>query len=156
MCGVYMIRCRANGWYYIGGTEMNFETRFSRHRAMLRRGKGPRLLQACYDLHGEEGFDYVPLKHLAPQDVARYEREAIEKLKPDLNVYGVRVGAPRGHSADAPTYEVKGEYLTTPEIAARYGLKEATVRKRVQRGIRGDDLAAGAHAAPRKPYVRRR
>lgn len=158
MCGVYMIRCRQNGWYYIGGTTLPFPVRFDAHRSMLRRGKGPRLLQACYDLHGEDGFDFVPLKTLPPHEVAAKEAEAIATLKPDLNIYGSdkHRAQPRGRSLNVPTYVVRGENLTTAEIAQRYGLKHATVRKRVQRGMFGDDLAAPSHGAPRKPYVRRK
>ncbi len=158
MCGVYMIRCRENGWYYIGGTEMDFEVRFDRHRSQLRRGKGPRLLQACYDLHGEKGFDFVPIFPCPADQVHAKEMEAIATLKPDLNIYGAGRGRarPRGFTADAPTHEVGGEYLTIREIAARCGVGVETIRKRLQRGVTGQALFAGVHAGPRKPYVRRR
>ncbi len=157
MCGVYMIRCRENGWYYIGGTEMDFEVRFGRHRSMLQCGKAPRLLQACYDLHGEQGFDFVPLYPCAPAEVAAREREAIETLKPDLNVYGVRVARPRGLSGSASprTYVVNGKEFTLDELEMTFGVGRETIRKRLKRGLTDTALIARPHAAPRKPYERR-
>lgn len=155
MCGVYMIRCGVNGFYYIGGTELPFEQRFDCHRSMLRRGKGPRLLQACYDLHGEESFEYRALQQFPPAEVAVREKEAIERLKPDLNIYHAgenRKARARGATSIARTYHVRGMELTLSELAERFDFGIETLRKRTQRGLLGEDLIAGLHCAPRKPY----
>lgn len=151
MPGVYMIRCRPTGRYYIGGTKMAFETRFDRHRSHMRCGKAPRLLQACYDLYGLEALDFVPLQEFPPELVAEKEREAIETLKPDLNIYGVR---PAEHLA--VEYDVEGKPMTVAQIAQATGLHEETIRARMARGMTGAALLAGKHKAPRKPYTRRR
>lgn len=156
MCGVYMLRCRANGFYYIGGTTYPFADRFDRHRTMLRRGKGPRLLQACYDLYSEESFDFIPLQTFPPEEVADREREAIERLKPDLNIYGVRVARPRRLALPSAKITFRGETILLQELAAKSGIGAATIRARYARGLTDEALVAPAHKAPRKPYIRRK
>lgn len=54
------------------------------------------------------------------------------------------------------TVEIGGRSQTILEWAAEAGLREATVRRRVRRGLVGDAIIAPRHQAPRKPYVRRR
>lgn len=116
------------------------------------------MLQACHDLHGADGFDYVPLKTWPPEEVHARELEAIATLKPDLNIYGNdKIKARRrGAAADPATHEIDGEWLTIEQISERFDVGVETVRKRIQRGMTGKDLGAAPHAAPRKQYVRRK
>lgn len=51
--------------------------------------------------------------------------------------------------------EIDGRSQTIREWAEEVGLKEATVRQRWERGLVGQALIAGRHAAPRKDYTRR-
>lgn len=157
MAGIYMIKCLSNGRYYIGGTSREFAQRFNNHRQDLRRRKGPRLLQACFDLYGEDALEFIPLRELPVDQVATKEREAIEKLKPDLNVYGARakLGAAPGPDYITP-YDVGGRQLTAPQIAAEAGVTTEAILARLRRGVTGPALLAGRHKGARKPYIRTR
>lgn len=152
MPGVYLIRCRVSGLKYVGGTKHGFEERFAWHITALRCGKAARKLQACYDLYGPDNLDFIPLKEFPADEVHEREREAIADLKPELNIYGViaRSGAP------VTKYQVGDRQLTVTEIAAEAGVHEDTIRARIARGLTDTALIRGKHAAPRKPYVRRR
>ena len=152
MCGVYMIRCRRNGMYYIGGTTLSFVDRFDRHRSALRRQKAPRLLQACHDLYGMGSLEFLVLKAFPPEEVADREAQAIAELKPDLNVYGVRKGLPRGARAEPVQHLVDGELLTLGEMVKRSGLASATIRARMLRGLTGSELLKPAYKTVRKAY----
>jgi len=144
--------------YYVGGTTMLFEKRFDRHRAMLRRGDGPRLLQACYDLYGEENLSFEPLKAFPPEEVAAREKEAIEHLKPDLNIYlqPTHIARPRGRSRAAETFVHGGVEHTAQTLAEVTGLKASTIHARRLRGLTGAALVASPHRGPRKTYTRRK
>lgn len=154
MSGIYMIRCTTNGRYYIGGTTLSFECRFARHKSQLRRGKAPRLLQACHDLFGIESLEFVVLHQCAPEEVLSKEQQALRELKPDLNVYHVR--AREGATSEPSSAMIGGEDLSISDIAARAGVCEKAIVARIKRGMSGDALLAEKHKAPRKPYVRRR
>lgn len=152
MSGVYMLKCRVSGLRYVGGTKHSFEQRFSWHRTALATGTASKMLQACDTLYGPDNFEFIPLKEFPPEEVHDREREAIEALKPELNIYGVR---PRAAPA-AALYDVGGRKLTIEQIASEARVHEETIRSRLRRGLTGDALLAGKHSAPRKPYVRRR
>lgn len=67
------------------------------------------------------------------------------------------VGSPRRDKPKASNLvEFEGEMLSVRDIAERAGLKPEMVRRRIERGLTGQALIAPPHAAPRKPYVRRR
>jgi hypothetical protein len=156
MAGVYMIKCRNNGMFYIGGTTYTFEERFGAHRSCMNQGKSAPRLQACFELYGPESLEFIPLKEFPPEEVAAREAEAIETLKPQLNTYKTdrpRRWPPR-YLRTAKLYEVNGEMLSVPDLAKRYGIEEATIYTRAQRGLRGNALVAPKHRAPRKPYTR--
>lgn len=167
MCGVYMILCKPTGEFYIGGTTLPFETRFSAHRSRLRSGKfRSTLLQEAVRLYGIDQFEFRPLKEFPPEEVALREAEAIRRLKPALNikkpgydgtegsihVETIRARRKRGVPEDrlfdpphrtirsANRYLVDGELLTVDEIAAKCGVPAGTIYNRVARGLTGKAL----------------
>lgn len=152
MAGVYLIRCRVSGLRYVGGTKHGFEERFAWHLNRLRCDAGPKRLQACFELYGPDNFEFVPLREFPADEVHEREREAIDALKPELNIYGVRAR----QEPVAATYDVDGEQLTVTQMSRRSGIGEETIRARIKRGLTGQALVAPPHAAPRKTYVRRR
>lgn len=146
---LYLIRCRTTGDYYLGATTREIRLRFNEHQTQLRRGVcSVPLLQAAHDTHGMGSLDFVPLRQF-PDDVLHLrEREAIETLKPTLNVDGSL--ASRKPYERWPEIEVDGQTMTMEAAARRYGLVCQTIRARYRRGLRGDALVATAYQAPRK------
>lgn len=156
--GLYMIRCRTTGQYYIGSTSRSFRLRFSEHRTQLRRGVcSIPALQAIATQYGLDDLDFVPLKVLAQHELVQREKEAIATLKPALNIDGHRT---RGRYERWDKIAVGGEEISIPDAARKYGLEPNTIRTRLRRGLSGDDLIALPHKAPRKPnqgwYSRKR
>ena len=165
---VYAIECVPTGELYIGSTTMTPRFRFYNHKTDLKHGRGSPLLQAAYNAHGWESLRLVPMKEFPDDQVRERETEAIAKVKPALNmkelndpsVYeqGRAAGVSKAllHSralrgltgaelisppyANKKRYEVRGEMLTAPEIAAKYGLKETTVRARASGGQLGEEI----------------
>lgn len=172
MCGVYVIVCCPTGEEYVGGTRMSFASRFAAHLTALRRGSGPRLLQAAWDTYGEDGFDFIPLKTFPRDQVALREAELIREAHPALNVkraptgdvssqlisYRKSIGwsgddlyaAP--HTLTRRKYDVgKGDMLTVHEIAARAGRTPDAISYRIRQGVRGRELISS-----RKTYQSRK
>lgn len=149
MAWLYMIRCRSTGEYYLGATTRSPHTRFIEHQTQLRRGVCTiPLLQAAVDKHGLDAFDFVPLREFPDSEIAMREREAIETLKPALNVDGSI--AARKPWDRLPPVEIGGITTTLADHARRAGLHYRTVKFRYGRGLRGEALIAPAHKAPRK------
>lgn len=150
MCGIYMIRCKAVGKYYIGGTTLSFQKRFTEHRTALAGGYAPRMLQACHDLFGLESLEFLPLRTLNPDEVAAREREAIAELQPELNIYGVRARS----GGSGGSIEINGRRMTLAQASKMSGVDARTISYRKLRGLTDEALIAPPHKAPRKPYVR--
>ena len=152
--GIYMIVCLPTGERYIGGTTRSIHRRFVEHQTALRRGvcRTPRL-QAAYDEHGPSAFDYIPLKNFPPEEVAIREKEAIDTLKPALNIALARG---KGRYARWDEIEIGGQCYTVTGAARAFGLEPNTIRLRIKRGLTGEALIAQPHKAPRKAYVRRK
>ncbi len=152
--GVYMILCRTTGEFYVGGTKTSFEQRFREHRNQLRRGACliPKL-QAAYNQHGEEAFEYRVLKDFPPAEVDAREKEALTALQPALNTCYVTT---KGKYRRWDKIVVDGASYSIGAAARKFRLEARTIRLRVERGLTGEALVAPAHKAPRKPYVRRR
>lgn len=172
--GLYMIRCKATGEFYIGSSTTNTQMRLYMHKSMLRRGRhtSPRM-QVAWDTYGEDAFEFRLLKALPALEVRGRELEAIQKLNPAFNTahttnhitrhseptdavltYRRRIGIP----VDAPVcrrkgakYEVRGEELSVEEISKRFNVPLRTLMKRIYAGERGDALARPTRAA-RKYY----
>lgn len=158
LSGLYMIRCRTTGEYYIGSTARAFRLRFSEHRTQLARGVCtiPRL-QEVATRYGVDDLDFVPLKVLCEAERDAREKEAIAQLRPTLNVDGAR---PRARYDRWEPITVGGRTMTIYEAAREFDLEHNTIRYRVKRGLTGDELVAPPYKAPsktpRKPYIRRK
>lgn len=77
-------------------------------------------------------------------------------------VSNLRHGRYRGarSAARKPTtcteVEIDGKAMTIAQAVTRTGLSQNVLRRRIERGLTGEALVAKPHAAPRKPYVRRK
>lgn len=141
--GVYLITCLPTGEMYVGATIWNVNARLAAHRGALRAGKsGCTRLQAAYNKHGPDAFEYRLLNYFPPEEVYAREREAVRKLRPALN--SRLVGTCHEAKSTNHVYEVRGEHLTVNRIAEKYGLKPATVYQRAHRGVRDEALIRGA------------
>ena len=165
---VYAIECAPTKELYIGSTKLSPRFRYYNHKADLKTGRGPPLLQAAYNTYGWESLRLIPLKEFPDDELRSREYEAIAKVQPALNMnlltdptvyararqsgvskYLVHARAARGLTGEAlvaqpyankKRFEVRGEMLTVPEIAERYGLKVSTVYPRASSGLSGEDI----------------
>ena len=170
MCGVYMITCIPTGEFYIGGTTLTFDLRFVHHRNALRSGVNKvRLLQAAWNTYGEEAFEFRILKSFPPEEVARREGEAIDRLNPPLNIYrrtghyqlskqtgiGVKTleyRAKHGLSLTEPpilTQVIDEENLTLKQISKKYNISLQTLYYRYNKGLRGVKLLMASRQGSR-------
>lgn len=79
VCGVYAIRCIANGKFYIGSS-LNVAQRVGKHIALLRRLKHDnRWLQNCFNKYGEEAFACELLEAANAEDIHQVEQRWIDK-----------------------------------------------------------------------------
>lgn len=70
MSGIYKIRCVKNGKEYIGSTKNRLEDRKADHWTDMKRGKHRnRLLQAAWDVYGEEAFEWEVLLECEEKDL---------------------------------------------------------------------------------------
>lgn len=167
VAGVYTLTIRATGQQYVGGsTDVN--RRFRQHRDALRHDRHRSgWLQAAYDLGGMEAIEFKRLLTCRPEDVTFYEQRAIDELGPELNTEpraGTSLGVRRTdeqrerlklrpQSQPKLLVEVKGEILSVPELAKKYGLRVVTVRARLKSGITGDALAEPVSTEPVPRYL---
>lgn len=151
--GVYLVRCTPTGEYYLGATTTSFRQRFNEHRTQLGRGVCTiPLLQARAARYGVEALEFIPLRDFPLEEIALREREALELLKPALNVCHVR---PKGNYERWDKVEIRGKLYTPAEAGRAFGVLTRTIRVRIERGLAGEDLITPPHAGVRKPYVRR-
>lgn len=152
--GLYLIRCRPTGEYYVGATKTSFRQRFTEHRTQLGRGVCTiPLLQQRATEHGVDALDFIPLREFPVEELAAREKEALETLRPALNIVHTRA---KGSYQRWPKIDIDGTLYTVGEAAKKFGLLPRTLRMRIERGLTGQALVAPPHAAPRKTYVRRR
>ena len=85
--GIYQIRNLINGHIYIGSTEKNFQHRWSRHLAILRKNKHhSRHLQNAWNKYKEENFIFEILEIVTSGQCLVKEQEYLDRLKPLYNV----------------------------------------------------------------------
>lgn len=84
--GVYMITCLGNGRRYVGSAQWSIRRRKNSHWLSMRRGRGNRHIQACWDKYGEEQFECTVLEICIPDVLIEREQYWIDTLKPELNV----------------------------------------------------------------------
>ena len=176
MPGVYYIKCVPTGDLYVGGTRSTFNIMFQRHRACLRAGTAPPLLQSAWDKHGPDAFEFVAIKEFPEREVFKREKEAIERLRPALNIcftdrsrthlasrigitwQGLRYRQEKsGKPIDAPKYgprqraNVRGEMLTVAEISIQYNLPVKLVQGRMNNKESGERMIRPLHVKTQKP-----
>lgn len=85
--GVYIIKNKITGKFYIGSTCNSFARRFSSHKHDLRKGiHKSKYLQRSFDKHGEGAFLFWPIKFLSdPKVIRETEQLYIDVLKPQYN-----------------------------------------------------------------------
>lgn len=84
--GVYAICNKENGKQYIGSS-VTIEKRWQRHKTDLRGGiHHSRYLQRAWNKRGEESFDFVVIKHVAPDKILEAEQEMLDKNLGEYNV----------------------------------------------------------------------
>ena len=158
--GVYLITCAKTGTHYVGGTTNRFSNRITQHKYSLRKGvHRSEKLQADWDKYGEREFVFSVLARCPANEVAAREQHFIDLMQPGYNTWTSIAGI--GHKLTpqqrermklrpqsvAKLYEVNGERLSLPNIAAQYGVQLCTLRKRVNAGKTGSELIAPAAQA---------
>jgi group I intron endonuclease len=84
-CGVYEIRNRTTGDFYIGSSS-DLKERRRHHFDDLKRGDHHnRHLQSSYNKHGVGSFDFKILLLCSPEDMVIYEQALIDGLRPVYN-----------------------------------------------------------------------
>ena len=86
ICGIYKIRNKVNGKFYIGSSN-NIISRFSRHRNALMKGTHPNvLLQRAYHKYGEENLEYLIVEKCTENEKLKREQFYIDTVKPQYNI----------------------------------------------------------------------
>ena len=81
VCGVYLIRCLANGCVYVGQAK-NCRVRFNQHRHHLRKNKhGNPRLQHAWNAHGEGAFEFVVLEECIVCELDAREQHNLDAIK---------------------------------------------------------------------------
>lgn len=84
-CGIYMILNKINGKKYIGSS-ISLTKRWKNHLYRLRGNKHPTPhLQAAYNKHGEENFEFRTLFFCDPKILLLFEQRALDYYKPEYN-----------------------------------------------------------------------
>ena len=85
-CGVYAIKCVANGKCYVGSS-YRINGRWQSHRRLLRGGKSTcRYLQNAWTKYGEEAFEFTILEECSRDDLLKREGHYIRTLGPAFNM----------------------------------------------------------------------
>jgi len=85
-CGVYEIRCEPTGKVYVGAS-VHVVKRIREHFYRLEKGvHRNRRLRAAYNEFGKESFSTKVLLYCDPANLEQYEKQMIEKLKPEFNI----------------------------------------------------------------------
>ena len=77
MCGVYMIKNKINGKFYIGSS-VDITYRWARHKRQLRNGNHHSIhLQRAWDKYGEENFEFKVIEECS-------EDMTFKRVKPEI------------------------------------------------------------------------
>ena len=84
--GVYEIRNRVNGKFYIGSAA-NLKARWARHLSALCSGKHHNShLQSAFDKYGEAAFAFSVLESIEPQNLIEREQYHLDMFHPEYNI----------------------------------------------------------------------
>jgi group I intron endonuclease len=86
--GVYQIQNVVNGKRYIGSATQSFNTRWSHHRGMLRRGvHDNQHLQRAFFKYGEESLQFSILEVVErPEECISREQHYLDEFRPEYNI----------------------------------------------------------------------
>lgn len=94
--GVYCIYNNKNGKRYIGSTSVSFESRFKKHKWLLRNNKhNNKRLQNAWNKYKEESFEFIEIVYCKPDYCIKFEQSIIDTLNPEYNICKV-AGSTRG------------------------------------------------------------
>jgi len=130
--GLYAITNTATGERYIGSA-IDLARRWRRHRHDLRVGiHRNKNLQAAWNMHGENRFQFMLIEECAPEMLLDREQELLDNEKPEYNI-SFRAGAPmfgRKHSSETRAKQSAAARNRSPEqraniAAARRGKRHS-------------------------------
>lgn len=97
--GVYAIRCLANGKVYVGSAAVSTRKRWENHRRKLRGNRHEnKYLQAAWDKHGEDAFEFVVIEECAPADCIAREQHWIDSTRATDRAFGFNLAPTAGSS----------------------------------------------------------
>ena len=147
---VYAIRNTVTGEQYIGGTT-NMAGRRKHHLHYLRHGEHVnRNLQAAFDQHGEDAFEFVELIQVQPDHIIAWEDAMIFVHDPAYNIFPT-AGSPEGYrhslEARARMSEAHIGMKHTPETRAKISAsnrgkkRDLETRARMSAAQRGREIS---------------
>ena len=163
--GVYMIKNKISGKFYIGSASLSFRKRMALHRVHLRRGThDSRHMQNAWNKYGEDDFAFSVLVVCAKDMCLFYEQLFLDALNPTYNTakiagncLGVRHSDEVKKSMSVlqrkkrAKHEWKGSLRSLVEIAEMEGIDAKMLNSRVN-GL--GKLVADAVLMPYKPVER--
>ena len=91
MCGVYMIKNKVNGKFYIGSS-VDIAYRWARHKRQLRNGNHHSIhLQRAWDKYGEENFEFTVIEECSEDITFKREQYYLDLYKPYNNDVGYNI-----------------------------------------------------------------
>ena len=91
MCGVYMIKNKVNGKFYIGSS-VDIAFRWARHKRQLHNGNHHSVhLQRAWDKYGEENFEFKVIEECSEDMTFQREQYYLDLYKPYNNDIGYNI-----------------------------------------------------------------
>ena len=95
--GVYIILNKKTDKGYVGSAASSLADRWEHHRSCLRTGKHHNsYLQASWNKHGEESFEFVILEHCQPSECLKREQHWIDSRKSAERKFGYNLSPTAG------------------------------------------------------------
>lgn len=90
--GIYVIKNKVNNAVYIGQA-VNIRSRVCHHRSLLKKGKHTnKLLQADWELFGEESFSVKTVKKVSKKNLTIHEHNVLQQYIMDgFFVYNLKI-----------------------------------------------------------------
>ena len=126
--GIYLIRNRASGAYYLGRAQST-STRLSHHRSALRNRRHKNAhLQTAWDKYGEDAFEFVTLYFCPMQDLVAEEQRWLNMIVGRSECYNLHEQAVGGLS-NVP--EVREKHRRNVQDVARRKREDPALRARM-------------------------
>lgn len=149
--GVYAIRCRANGKVYIGSTTLSFVQRWNSHRSQLDHGRhANRYLQAAWDRHGADAFEFMAVEVCDPGMCIQREQSWIDRLQAADRIFGYNIRT-RAENNLGLKYSEESRRRLSEAVKGRKASVETRAKLSAIAKARGipPEVSALAHAARR-------